>query len=458
MCNGLDITFNLGRHWCDFVVALAALIPVFCFGQFSSTDSANLANISYYISYLQSNHSELTDIYSQLTILDDIQDAADDAVTILNTISSTLSSLQPGVIGSKIESVQTAVVSVQTAVEDVGDELHEMRLEYKKSQRIETNLLNNAFSEIIDTLDLWGNGISNVLANIQPGVGVVYTNFPALLYGGIVDMDTEYASFVLEALTGQPYSAYSPAAFYFSSLYQEGVFLRYFQDLATRFGFPDDGGDYDRFYWDILNRLWIDLEPYSVASYGELNYYEYGTRPLITLFEQYYAQATNDFPVVGSTIEGSGTNSTFSSSFVGAVGGLAESFTHSTSIDDDISEVATNSIENIEDQGYHDKLAQITSANMADTTQIAGIADAVANIQNEYQSLIGINSIAEQFVLDFGTVGAFGFSKAVSFTLARPTSQMYWNVQDFFFAVLKAIGLLTTVYSIYVHIAAETEV
>lgn len=458
MCNGLDIAFNLGCHWCYRIIAFASLIPLLCFGQFSSNDSANLENIAYYISYLQSNHTELSDINAQLSTLYDLEVNTAQAVTVLNSLASTLQSLTPGVIGSRID-------SVRIAVEDVGDMVYYLRQDNNKYHKTVTNTLNQGFADVVDALDNWGYGISNVIANIQPS-GAIYTNMPFLssptIYDFWVDDYEQIARDILYFLTGifpTDSDAIANAgvllAFY-------GQSTRFWQDMVSTFGHPDsvdfNGYDMASIYDTIQSRLEVDTIYPHLEEIGQLRYYEYGTRPLITLFEQYYAQATNDYPVVGSTIEGTGTNSAFSSSFVGAVGGLAENFAHSTSVDDDISDVDTNSIVNIENDGYQSRLNEVTVANMSDTSQIDAIADAVANIQNEYQSLIGINSTAQQYIFDFGTVGAFGTSKAVSFTLTRPSSPMYWHVQDFFFAVLKAIALLTTVYSIYVHIAADTQV
>lgn len=455
MFNGLDNFNNLGRYRRSFVFALAALIPFLSFCDFSDNDKANLENIAYYISYLQSNHTELTDIEAQLTTLSGIESYTYDAVTILNSIASTLQSLTPGVIGTKID-------SVRVAVEDVGDMVYYLRQDNNKYHKTVTNTLNQGFYDVVEALDNWGYGISNALANIQPS-GAIYTNFPSLLVPTLYDNwnpdNYQVESELFYLLTGN-YPHTSDELDRFSILlFYAGELQRFFQDKISSLGHPGyDDRDMSTIYDALLTRLEADLISPTLTELGELHYYEYGTRPLITLFEQYYAHATNDFPVVGNSIDGTGTNSSYSTGFVSAVGGLAESFTHSTSIDEQVSTVSTNPIVDIENQGYNNFLTRVTSANLQDTTVISGVSDAVANIQNEFQSLISLNSSSDSYTFDFGTLGAFGTSHAVSFTLSRPSSPLYWNVQDFFFAVLKAIALLLTVYSIYIHIAAETEV
>lgn len=225
---------------------------------------------------------------------------------------------------------------------------------------------------------------------------------------------------------------------------------------------------------------WQGSNPQTVLrNAGDIRYAYYGTRVLTDTsigISNIVAQINQSFSNIFNSVQGeySGArqledslqrpvvydedgNVRNDSGIVSAVVNLADDFceTIPSANTNDIAEVSTNEIVNIADADYQNSLNRITIDAITENDTVLGLQQAVDSINQQFVSFIPQVSDTDSLVLDFGTVSLFGVSKSLVFTFQRLPA-LYWTIQRFLFAFLKALMVFLAIHAIYHHIAVES--
>lgn len=442
---------HLGLHWCFVVLAFAPLI--------------SLSDVDNDVSIIK---TVLYDIRGDVSHLDEFE------------VHWSRVNLEE--INANVALIETDVDFIRTYSSDILDELgwltlpvdddyHYFNVQDKPVLGVLTNLYNDLKTSQTRE-EVYQSTVTNQLADLTVSISNLveavffYTNqfpvaaFPTNLVPILSPITADYyysnetsdLSGLLEYLYLSIFGHYPTQdeldtwyVLYLSNGLRNLPLLSYFTQLST--------STLREYNSDLLSRLFLtefygyDQEPF--LTYGDAYYWEYGTRPIL----QYLEQATNDYYLSSAVLQDNQGESSFSSGFVDHVGSLSSSYYDNAATN--VSSISTNSIREVQNNGFSTQLGLITEGSINDALD-QDLASAVSGFESEFVSFLVPQASADSVILDFGSLSFFGVSKNVSFTLNR-FSTRYYSVLYFLYGLLKFLVLLFVAVGLYDFITQQSE-